>query len=73
LSLNTVQPCGGQVPRNFQFSPDGKWVLVANQNSNEVVVLPFGGGRDPLGEPVARAAVHAPGIIHFVPDLPKND
>jgi 6-phosphogluconolactonase len=67
LSLNTIQPCGGQVPRNFQFSPSGKWVLVANQNSNEVVVLPFGGGHDPLGEPVARAAVKAPAIIHFAP------
>jgi 6-phosphogluconolactonase len=65
LSLNTIQPCGGQVPRNFQFSPGGKWVLVANQNSNEVVVLPFGGGHDPVGEPVARVSVQAPAIIHF--------
>ena len=46
----------------------GKWVLVANQNSNEVVVLPFGGGHDPLGEPVARAAVKAPAVIHFAPN-----
>lgn len=32
-------PCGGKVPRNFAISPDGRFVLVANQFSENVVVF----------------------------------
>jgi len=35
-----VVNCGGAWPRNFAFSPDGSYVLVACQNDNHIAVLP---------------------------------
>jgi 6-phosphogluconolactonase len=35
-----VVDCGGAWPRNFAFSPDGSYVLVACQNDNHIAVLP---------------------------------
>jgi 6-phosphogluconolactonase len=32
-------PCGGNIPRNFNIDPSGRWLLVANQNSDQVSVL----------------------------------
>jgi 6-phosphogluconolactonase len=36
--LTPVQhvPCGGEIPRNFTVTPDGRWVVVANQNTSNV-------------------------------------
>ncbi|MDQ6678748.1 MAG: lactonase family protein [Acidobacteriota bacterium] len=31
-------PSGGKNPRNFAFDPTGKWMLVANQDSNNIVI-----------------------------------
>ena len=67
LSLAAIQSCGGNWPRNFQLSPSGRWVLVANERSNEVTVMPLGSGAQPLGEPVARAAVTGAAVIQFAP------
>jgi 6-phosphogluconolactonase len=36
-------PAGGKAPRNFNLDPTGKWLLVANQDSDNIVVYP----RDP--------------------------
>lgn len=38
-----VVPTGGHWPRNFALAPGGRWVVVANERSNSVVVL----SRDP--------------------------
>lgn len=32
-------PSGGKNPRGFQFSPSGKWMIVANQDSDNLVVF----------------------------------
>jgi 6-phosphogluconolactonase len=32
-------PCGGQTPRNFSLSPDGAWLISANQNSDTLTVF----------------------------------
>ena len=32
-------PTGGKTPRNFGLSPDGSFLLAANQNSGNVVVF----------------------------------
>ncbi|MDP5121115.1 MAG: lactonase family protein, partial [Spirosomaceae bacterium] len=29
----------GKTPRNFTISPTGKWVLVANQDSDNIVIF----------------------------------
>lgn len=34
-------PSGGREPRMFSFDPTGKWLLIANQGSNRVSVLPL--------------------------------
>ncbi len=39
LSLVGHQPVLGNTPRNFNFSPDGNFLLVANQNSDVVVIF----------------------------------
>jgi 6-phosphogluconolactonase len=33
------QPTMGKTPRNFNFDPTGNFLLVANQNSNEIVIF----------------------------------
>jgi len=42
LSLVQVVSTGGDWPRNFSLDPTGRWVLVANQRSNSIIVF----GRD---------------------------
>lgn len=36
LTLIGYQAAGGAVPRNFMLTPDGRWMLVAHQNSSTV-------------------------------------
>jgi 6-phosphogluconolactonase len=36
LTLVGHQAAGGAVPRNFMLTPDGRWMLVAHQNSSTV-------------------------------------
>lgn len=61
LTLVAIQPSGGRNPRNFALSPDDRFVLVANEFSNEVVV--FRADEKGLGEVVARVAVPAPTCV----------
>ena len=37
LKLVEITPCGGKHPRNFALSPDGRWLVCANQTSNNLV------------------------------------
>lgn len=37
LELVELTPCGGKHPRNFELSPEGNWLVCANQNSNNLV------------------------------------
>ena len=39
ISLVGHEYSGGEAPRNFNFDPTGKFLLVANQNSDEIVVF----------------------------------
>ena len=39
LSLKGFQPTGGKTPRNFMIDPTGRWLLVANQNSNNILIF----------------------------------
>jgi 6-phosphogluconolactonase len=41
LALTQVQPTAGREPREFVFDPDGRFVVVANQDSHSVVVFAF--------------------------------
>ncbi len=55
LKLVEITPCGGKHPRNFELSPDGHWLVCANQNSNNLVsfkVDPATGRLTPTGSVV---------------------
>ncbi len=61
------QPTQGKGPRNFAIDPSGNFLLVANQNSNEIVMfkrdkknglLTPTGGNIQLGKPVCLKFVH---------------
>lgn len=56
----------GIEPREFSLDPAGRFVLVANQRSNQVVVL----ARDPatglLGEVIQRLAIDSPADLKFL-------
>lgn len=66
LRLVSIPSCGGNWPRNFALAPHGNFVLVANQHSNEVCILPALEGKDALGAPVLREPVTGASCIQFV-------
>ncbi len=39
LTFDKQQSCGGNWPRNFGFSPDGRYLIVANEHSDELVIF----------------------------------
>ncbi|MFT3824064.1 MAG: lactonase family protein [Chitinophagaceae bacterium] len=39
LSMFSLVPTGGITPRNFSIDPSGKFLLVANQNSDNIVIF----------------------------------
>ena len=39
LTFKECTPCGGKSPRHFSIMPGGEWMLVANQNSNNISLL----------------------------------
>lgn len=66
LTLVNIPTCGGNWPRNFALAPGGRFLLVANQYSNEVCVLPLLQGSEALGAPLERASVAGASCIQFV-------
>jgi 6-phosphogluconolactonase len=67
LSRAAIRPCGGDWPRNFAIAPGEQFLLVANQNSGDVSVLPILTGSEALGAPVARVAVPGASCVQFLP------
>ncbi|NBA94302.1 lactonase family protein [Pseudomonas sp. R5(2019)] len=57
----------GDHPREFSLDPSGKFVLIANQKSNRIVVL----DRDPktgmLGKTVQKFSIDSPSDLKFLP------
>jgi 6-phosphogluconolactonase len=39
LSLVEIEPSGGKTPRNFNVTPDGKWLLAAHESSDNITVF----------------------------------
>ena len=65
LALEQVVSTDGDWPRNFSLHPTGRWLLVANQRSDSVVVF----GRDPgsgrLTPTRERIAIPSPVCLRF--------
>jgi 6-phosphogluconolactonase len=39
LTLLNRTPCGGKVPRHLALDPSGRWLLIANQVSDNISVM----------------------------------
>ncbi|MGO1072534.1 lactonase family protein [Lysobacter sp. CA199] len=57
----------GEGPREFALSPDGRFVVVANQHSNSLVVIERDGQSGKLGKTVQTMAMSSPSDVKFVP------
>jgi len=63
LSEPSHRNCGGDWPRNFALSPSGKLMLVANQRSNTISVMPSTGSSE---EAVSELPLNAPACVRFL-------
>jgi 6-phosphogluconolactonase len=61
-----IRPCGGRCPRDIAIAPSGRFLLVANQESDEVVVLPVLESVEALGAQLARISALGASCMHFV-------
>jgi 6-phosphogluconolactonase len=57
--------CGGKIPRNFTLDPTEHWMLVANQDSNNITVLSRNPQTGVLAEQGKTLTVQAPMCILF--------
>lgn len=67
LALLQTTSCQGKGPRNFFITPDGRWILVANQHSNQVVSFRLDAQSGLLTPGSARVDLHAPVCIVAIP------
>ena len=63
LSQPKLRSCGGNWPRNFALAPAGKFLLVANQRSDEIAIVPAGGDSD---EAISKLPFNAPSCVKFM-------
>ena len=65
LTLVTRASSEGKIPRNFTLDPSGAWLLVANQESDTVVVMPRDAETGLPGKPVAVADIASCSCLVF--------
>jgi 6-phosphogluconolactonase len=65
LKFMGLQNTGGKTPRNFAIAPNGKFMLVANQNSNNVVVFKIDPENGWIESTEKSVSVPAPVCIKF--------
>jgi len=66
LSLINNQPTLGKTPRNFNFDPSGNFLLVANQNSDEIVIFRIDKKTGLLTDTGKRISVPSPVCIKWI-------
>lgn len=59
-------PSGGQVPRGFRISPNGRFIISANQDSDDVAVFPVDGHTGYLGEAVSARKIPQAVCVQFL-------
>jgi 6-phosphogluconolactonase len=67
LRQAATAPSGGRWPRHATLDPSGRWLLVANQESNDVSVLPLVAGA--VGPVASRLTIASPSCIAPLPAL----
>ncbi len=68
LTLSGIQPVNGVAPRNFAIDPTGKFVLIANQNSNQIITFKIDTVSGKLIDTGIHTDVPTPVCIKFLPD-----
>lgn len=66
LNLTGRQPTMGFKPRNFNFDPSGKFLLVANQDSDEVVIFSINKQTGLLTDTNKRIKIPSPVCIKWI-------
>lgn len=61
-----TQSTMGEIPRNFNFDPSGNFLLVANQNSNDIVIFKVNKDTGLLTDTGNRLSVNKPVCIKWV-------
>lgn len=69
LTLLHITPSGGLFPRNFNFDITQKWVVVGNQNSNNLTVFSFD-VNDGAMEMVDQQHQPSPNFVYPLPAKP---
>ena len=66
LSFQSEVGSGGRIPRDFNLTPDGKFLLAANQDSDNVYVyrIDDGGDLHPIGQ--CGSAIGAVTVVHVL-------
>lgn len=67
LSRRESYPTGGKTPRNFAVSPDGQFLLCANQNTNNIVVFRIDPATGKLTSTGSTFSLPAPVCLRFIP------
>lgn len=65
LSQAATISCGGSWPRHFMLAPGRRFVLVANQYSGNVAVLPLNAESEAIGEATAHAVVSQASCVQW--------
>lgn len=60
------QPTGGSTPRNFNFDPSGNFLLVANQNTDNIVIFSIDRNTGLLTDTGKKIEVPAPVCIQWI-------
>ncbi len=66
LTLVGIEPTGGKVPRNFAIDPSGKYLIAANQQTNNLVVFKRDAHSGKLTPTGATTAVTAPVSVVYL-------
>lgn len=56
----------GDHPREFSLDPSGKFLLIANQKSNQIVVIARDTQTGQLGKTVQKLPIDAPSDLKFL-------
>ena len=66
LHLESIRPVGGRTPRSFGLAPGGRHMVVANRQTDDLVVLPLLRSGSEIGPPASRVEVPQASCVRFV-------
>jgi 6-phosphogluconolactonase len=67
VTLVEFVPTGGKTPRNFAIDPSGRWLVAANQDSNNIITFRINSKTGRLTRAGKAIEVDSPTIVDFVP------